>query len=205
MKNGLSRRQLLSLALAAGVVPAALALPTPAMAAGTAADYVHSLGVEVIKLANGGKRGDKALQQRFASLLNRYINIPNVANFALGTSVKSLPAGDKAKFYNLVANYAAALFVYYVDDFKGTDLTITASAEQGKFTTIDSTIAGSTINSEKLRWRVLGSNGSYRVADLNIKGVWLTIAMKKLFGDTLNASKGDFEPLYAKLREAETW
>jgi ABC-type transporter MlaC component len=43
------------------------------------------------------------------------------------------------------------------------------------------------------------------VADLNIKGVWLTIAMKKLFGDTLNASKGDFGPLYAKLREAETW
>jgi phospholipid transport system substrate-binding protein len=200
MNNRLSRRQVLGLALAAGAL-----LPAQAFAAGTAADYVHSLGVEVIKLANGGRRGDKALQQRFSNLLNRYINIPNVANFALGTSVKSLPPGDKAKFYDLVGNYAAALFVWYVDDFKGTDLTITASAEQGKFTTVDSTIAGSTVNSEKLRWRVIGSNGNYRVADLNIKGVWLSIAMKKLFSDTLNASKGDFQPLYAKLREAETW
>jgi phospholipid transport system substrate-binding protein len=200
MKNGLSRRQVLGLALAAGVF-----LPSQAFAAGSAGDYVHNLGQEVIKLANGGKRGDKALQQRFASLLNRYINIPSVATFALGTAAKDLPPGDKAKFYSLVANYAAALFVWYVDDFKGTDLTITASAAQGKFTTVDSTIAGSVVNSEKLRWRVLGSNGSYRVADLNIKGVWLSIAMKKLFGDTLNASKGDFGPLYAKLREAETW
>lgn len=200
MKHELSRRQVLSLALAAG-----LFVPSRAFAAESAGDYVHSLGVEVIKLANGGKRGDKALQQRFATLLNRYINIPQVANFALGTSVKSLPAADKSKFYDLVANYAAALFVWYVEDFKGTDLTITASAQQGKFTTVDSTIAGSTVNSEKLRWRVIGSGGNYRVADLNIKGVWLSIAMKKLFLDTLNASNGDFQPLYAKLREAETW
>lgn len=200
MKHEISRRQVLGLAFAAGLI-----LPSRAFAAGTAGDYVHSLGVEVIKLANSGRRGDKALQQRFAALLNRYINIPNVASFALGTSVKSLPPGDKAKFYDLVANYAAALFVWYVDDFKGTDLTITASAEQGKFTTVDSTIVGSVVNSEKLRWRVIGSNGSYRVADLNIKGVWLSIAMKKLFADTLKASNGDFQPLYAKLREAETW
>ncbi len=200
MKNGLTRRQLLSLALAAGIV-----VPSPVWAGDPAGDYVHSLGVEVIQLANGGKRGDKALQHRFATLLNRYINIPNVANFALGTSVKQLPPGDKAKFYDLVSNYAAALFVWYVDDFKGTDLTITGSAAQGKFTTVDSTIAGSAVNSEKLRWRVFGGPGNYRVADLNIKGVWLSIAMKKLFTDTLNDSKGDFEPLYAKLREAESW
>ncbi len=200
MRNGLSRRKVLGLALAAGVV-----MPRFAFAGGSAGDYVHSLGVEVIKLANSGKRGDKALQQRFANLLNRYINIPNVANFALGTAVKSLPPGDKAKFYDLVANYAAALFVWYVDDFKGQDLTITASAEQGKFTTVDSTIAGSVVNSEKLRWRVTGSNGSYRVSDINIKGVWLTIAMKQLFSDTLRSSQGDFQPLYAKLREAENW
>lgn len=201
MKNELSRRQVLALALASGVVMPRFALA----AAGTAGDYIRSLGVEVIKLANGGKRGDKALQQRFANLLNLYINIPNVANFALGTAVKSLPPGDKAKFYDLVSNYAAALFVWYVDDFKGTGITITASAEQGKFTVVDSAIAGSLVNSEKLRWRVIGSNGSYRVADLNIKGVWLSIAMKKLFSDTLNASNGDFQPLYAKLREAENW
>jgi ABC-type transporter MlaC component len=200
MKNGLSRRQFISLALAAGVL-----LPSSAMAGNGAGDYVHSLGVEVIKLANGGKRGDKGLQRRFAALLNRYISIPTVANFALGTSVKNLPAGDRAKFYDLVANYAAALFVWYVDDFKGTDLTITSTADQGKFTIVDSTIAGSAVNSEKMRWRVSGSGGGYRVADLNIKGVWLSIAMKKLFTDTLNASNGDFEPLYAKLREAETW
>ena len=104
--------------------------------------------------------------------------------------------------YNLVANYAAALFVWYVADFQGSDLKITGSSEQGKFTTVDSAIVG---HGEQLRWRVSGSPGAFRIADLNVKGVWLSIAMKKMFEDTLNSSHGDFQPLFAKLREAETW
>ena len=107
MNDNLSRRQILKFVALAGVV-----LPTRAWAAiDPAAEYVHTLGAEVIKLANGGRRGDKALQQRFANLFNRYISIPKVANFALGMHQKDLPPGDKAMFYGLVANYAAALFV----------------------------------------------------------------------------------------------
>lgn len=202
MKKVLSRREL-SLALAGLTV--GLFAGTPAYADSQASAYVEKLGAEVIKLANGGKRGDKALQHRFAALFNRYISIPNVASFALGPYQRQLPAGDKAKFYDLVANYAAALFVWYVEDFQGDALQVTSSVDQGKFIIVDSGIKGSGLGNEKLRWRVSGSNGSYRIADLNVKGVWLTISMKKLFADTLRSSNGDFEVLYAKLREAEKW
>jgi phospholipid transport system substrate-binding protein len=202
MKKNLSRREF---ALALAGLSAGLFAAGPAQADSQAGVYVQKLGAEVIRLANGGKRGDKALQHRFAELFNRYISIPNVASFALGTYQKQLPAGDKAKFYDLVANYAAALFVWYVEDFQGDALEITSSVEQGKFTIIDSGIKGSGLGSEKLRWRVSGSSGSYKIADLNVKGVWLTISMKKLFADTLKGSNGDFNVLYAKLREAETW
>jgi phospholipid transport system substrate-binding protein len=181
------------------------ALTNVALADSGAEEYVQKLGGEVVKLANGGKRGDKALQNRFSALLSRYINIPGVANFALGLNKGDLPAGDKTMFYGLVANYAAALFVWYVDDFKGDDLKIQGSDEQGKFITVDASIAGGGIGNEKLRWRVVRQGDGYRVSDLNIKGVWLTIAMKKLFTDTLRSSNGDFKALYAKLREAQNW
>ena len=42
-------------------------------------------------------------------------------------------------------------------------------------------------------------------SDVNIKGVWLTISMKDRFNKVLNKSKGDFDPLFDELREAETW
>jgi phospholipid transport system substrate-binding protein len=181
---------------------AAMKLPAAAYAGVPAEDYVHKLGLDVIGLANGGRRGDKALQRRFAGLFTRYINIPGVANFALGLARKDLPPGDKAMFYDLVSNYAAALFVWYVEDFQGSDMKISGSSEQGKFITVDSAIVGS---GEKLRWRVTGDAAGFRISDLNVKGVWLGIAMKKLFEDTLHKSKGDFHAIYDKLREAETW
>ncbi len=202
MSLSVSRRDFNKLLLGSTITSA---FATQALADDGASIYVKKLGAEVIRLANGGTRGDKALQHRFAALFNRYISIPNVASFALGTAQHDLPPGDKAMFYDLVANYAAALFVWYVEDFKGDSLAITNSAAQGKFTTVDSTIKGGGLGGEKLRWRVSGSNGSYRIADLNVKGVWLTISMKKLFADTLKNSKGDFNAIYSKLREAETW
>lgn len=199
MNTSLSRRNFVLGLLATS------AFSTSARADAGAEEYVRKLGMDVISLANGGKRGDKALQHRFATLFTRYINIPSVANFALGTAQHELPAGDKSMFYDLVANYAAALFVWYVDDFKGNELKITGSNEDGKFITVDTGIKGSSLGSEKLRWRVYGSAGNFRIADLNVKGVWLTIAMKKLFADTLKSSNGNFQALYSRLREAETW
>lgn len=195
----LNRRQLLT----ALVSFTALVKVSPAAFASVPAeDYVRRLGVEVIKLADGGQRGDKALQRKFGSLLARYINVPGIANFALGSARSNLPAGDKAMFYELVSNYAAALFVYYVKDFQGNDLKVTSVNPQGGFTIVDSQIVGS---GQTVRWRVSGSDGGLRIADINVQGIWLTIAMKDMFTRTLNASKGDFKPLYAKLREADTW
>ena len=187
---------------AAAALPLGLTLSRSARAADPAGDYVHQLGTDVLHMARGGHRGDRNLQRRFAGLLNRYINMAGVANFALGTNRSNLPAGQKANFYNLVSNYAAGLFVFYVQDFQGSDLRINSSSQQGAFTIVDTTIVGT---NEQLRWRLSGSPGSYRIADMNVKGIWLSIAMKKMFEDTLNASNGDFQPLYAKLREAETW
>lgn len=202
MSFSISRRQF-GLTLAAAALGSTSI--TTAFADSGANIYVTKLGEEVIRLANGGTRGDRGLQRRFAALFNRYISIPSVANFALGPAQHDLPSADKSMFYDLVANYAAALFVWYVDDFKGQNLTVTNNVSQGKFTVVDSMIRAGGLGGEKLRWRVSGSDGNYRIADLNVKGVWLTISMKKLFADTLRSSNGDFHALYAKLREAETW
>ncbi len=175
----------------------------PAIAARTPEDFVKGLTNQVISLANSGQKG-KALRGRFASLLERNVNLKSIANFALGPYQKKMSARDKSTFHNLVANYAAALFVYYVDDFKGEGLEIVDTSSQGNFTTVKSAIVRGAAR-ESVRWRLIDTGGGYRVSDVNIKGVWMTLSMKKRFTDVLNRSKGDFQPLFEELREAETW
>lgn len=197
-KTPLTRRAL------GGVAVAALfAMVAPASASAAAEDYVTGIADDVMRLANTGRKG-AALRGQFASLLNRYINLKSIADYALGPYVKKLPPGKRAEFYDLVSTYAAALFVYYVDDFRGNQLQIISTTKQGKFTVIQSAITGGG-GREQVRWRLTPSGGGFRVSDVNIKGVWLTIAMKDRFSKVLRASKGDFGPLFAELREAETW
>jgi phospholipid transport system substrate-binding protein len=197
--NGpLSRRELCGVAVAA-----LFGLATPALANASAEDYVSGIADQVMRLANNGKKGP-ALKAQFASLLNRYINLKGIADYALGPYVKQLPAGRRGEFYGLVNNYAAALFNYYVDDFRGNKLDIISTTKQGKFTVIQSAITGGS-GREQVKWRLVPSGSGYRVADVNVKGVWLTISMKDRFSKVLRASKGDFDPLFAELKEANTW
>ena len=195
----LSRRDFAGLLLAAMFGAAG-----PAQAAISPEEYVDSIAKEVMRLANTGQKGP-GLKSKFAALMNRFINIKGIADYALGTYAKKLPANRKAEFYNLVSNYAAALFVFYVEDFRGTELEISSTRKQGKFTVIQSSIRLKGGGREQVRWRLVPAGSGFRVNDVNLKGVWLTISMKDRFSKVLKGSKGDFEPLFAELRDAETW
>lgn len=194
----LNRRGFLAFSSAAAITLAA----GPALADGE--DYVKGIAREVMSLANSGQKGN-GLKSRFAALLNRYVNLRQIANYALGPHLKKLPAGRAGEFYSLVNSYAASLFVFYVDDFRGTELEIVSTTKQGKFTVIQSAIKQKGGGREQVRWRLTGGGNGFRVADVNIKGVWMTISMKDRFNKVLTKSKGDFDPLFAELREAETW
>ena len=157
-----------------------------------------------MSLANSGAKGT-ALRGRFASVLKRYVNLRGIANFALGPYQKKLRASDRIKLYTLFNNYAAALFVYYSKDFRGCDLDIISTSKQGSFITIVSAIKKNGGGREQVKWRLVPTGGGYRISDINVKGVWLTLATKKRFSEVLNRSKGDFEALFAELRKAESW
>ncbi len=200
--RGISRRRFI--AAMAGVLAVGTSATGVAAAVDPAEAYVNQLADEVMRLANSGGKGD-ALKGRFAAVLNRYVNLRNIANVSLGQYQKKISASDREKLYALFNNYAAALFVFYVDDFKGKDLEIKSRAKQGSFTTINSAIVQNGGGREQVKWRLVQSGGGYRVSDINVKGVWLTIATKKRFTDVLNRSKGDVTPLFAELKEADTW
>lgn len=169
-----------------------------------AEDYVGKIADDVMSLANSGTGGPE-LRERFIAVLNRHVNLRSIANVALGRYRKALPPGKKEEFYTLFGNYAAALFVNYVDDFKGSDLKIISTSKEDKFITVASEIERSGGGREPVKWRLVQADGGYKISDINVKGVWLTIATKKRFNDSLNRSRGDFEPLFAELREAKTW
>lgn len=175
-----------------------------ALAAADPKSYVLGIGGDVLALANGGTRG-KPLRGKFVSLLSKHVNLRNIAASALGTFRSKLPAQDKEKFNALVTTYAAALFVWYVDKFKGAEFQVDSVVQQGSFTVVKSKIVKSKLSNEQIVWYLSPKGSGFQVVDLSILGVRLSVAMRDLFSRELKKSKGDFGSLYAFLQEAETW
>jgi phospholipid transport system substrate-binding protein len=188
------RSFLLASVFSSGMMQAGLAF-----ASGDAKGYVRDLGKDVLDLANSNTRG-KPLRAKFVSLLSRHVNLRTIAGSALGTFRSKLPPGDKDKFNDLVTTYAAALFVWYIDKFKGGDIVVDAVVQQGDFTIVKSKLSG-----EQVVWYLTPKGSGYQVVDLSLLGVRLSVAMRDAFSKELKRSNGDFNGLYAFLAEAETW
>ncbi|MFL5258495.1 MAG: phospholipid-binding protein MlaC [Hyphomicrobiales bacterium] len=201
MNNGkkqiwITRRGLL---LAAGGVGLLAGLPR-AKALDAAEQYVSRLGTEIIGLARSGLP-KQAMRRRFAAIVNRHANVRGVAVLALGPYQKELPADRREEFFRFVADYIAAFFVYYANEFRGSDFEVKSSYSQGRSTVVESKIILSGGRNADVSWRVTGG----RVSDVKVRGIWLSLQLRKRFNDILRRSGGDFEPLFAELRSAETW
>lgn len=185
----------------AALLTATMIVDRPALALTAAEKYVASVGTNVIRLANSGA-GKAAMRQRFSSLINQNTNVRQVGLEALGPYRKGLPAGMSSEFVRLVSFYMAAFFVYYIDEFQGSRIEIESSSKQGNRTIVNSSVRFRNGSTTQVRWRILGAG---QVADINVRGVWLSLQLKKRFTDVLRRSNGDFNQLIAELKSAESW
>jgi ABC-type transporter MlaC component len=166
-----------------------------------AEDYVSRLGTTVVKLASSGA-SKSALRSRFASIVKNNSDVRSIGLQALGPYRKKLPTNRQGEFVGLLANYIAAFFVYYVKEFQGTGIEVRSSAISGGATIVNSIVTKKSGGGTEVRWRVLGGS---RVGDINVRGVWLTLQLKKRFTDVLKGSRGDFDALFAELESARDW
>jgi phospholipid transport system substrate-binding protein len=195
-----TRRQLL---LGFAVWPVSIGsagLTAKAYAATGPEKYVQNIGKDVIALANSGTRG-VPLRSRFVSLLQRHSDIRSIALFSLGTYQKKLPSNLRTRYFELVTRFAAGFFAYYVEDFAGSGLDVKSSTPQGKAIIVDTAIQYSGGRTAPVKWRVVNVGGGYRVNDVNVRGIWLSLQMQLQFTSVLKRNRGDFEALFKYLRE----
>ena len=89
-----------------------------------------------------------------------------------------------------------------MDEFRGSSIEINSSNKQGNMTIVNSSVRFKNGSTSQVRWRILGAG---KVGDINVRGVWLSLQLKKRFTDVLKRSNGDFKQLFAELRSAESW
>jgi ABC-type transporter MlaC component len=198
-----TRRLAARAALVAAMAVALLGLSGPSGNATTAEEaFASKAGAHALQTAAYGGSAQQKVD-RFKDLLRRYSNVKEVALFSLGKYEKQLPSNRANEYYSLVEDFAAKLFASYSGDFMGREVQVLRSAPR----TANDIVVDSRIlyNDDRrpapVKWLVAKRGNKLNIYDVNIQGVWLSLFIQQKFVGILKKSKGDFEPLFAFLKE----
>ena len=181
---------LLALVLALGVqgVPARADADVEAFAKG-----VIDEGLAILR----GDADAASRHARFHAFILPHIDGRRTGLFALGKYRRGAAAAALDAYVTAFTEYSTAMYETRLDNYKDATLTVTGSDENRPGDFVVKTLA----NAKDLRepvnisFRVLGAKGSYKIMDIQVEGIWLSIELRDEFGAILGQNGGRIEKL----------
>ena len=206
MKNPSPTRRGANAALLAFCGAAALAVASPALAQARdpgAEAFVQTKAQKVISvLANKGMP-DAQKKQVFHQAVDELADVPKITNFVLGKYARTITPDQRARFTPVFRAYAENVYQSRIDDYRGEQLKVTGSVVRKPGDVIvNSTISGGQLSQPvQVSWRVLGGGASWKVVDMQFKGIWLAITQQQDFVSTIDNAGGNVDVLINQLQK----
>lgn len=195
---------------AALLAPAAgFALPTSVSAQAArshaspeAEGFVQTQANRVIDVLKDRGEGIEAKKRAFRGMIDQMADVPRITGFVLGKYRRTLTAEQQARFGQTFKQYAYNVYESRLNAYAGQRLEVTGSVERrpGDVIVSSRVVGRSTGRSGVVQWRVLGAGGVWKVVDVNVGGVWLSIVQQQDFVSTLDNNGGNVDALIAQMR-----
>jgi phospholipid transport system substrate-binding protein len=206
MTNTTSTRRGANAALLAFFGAAAIA--APAMAQNSARDagaeaFVQAKAQRVITvLANKGM-SEAQKTQVFHQAVDELADVPRITNFVLGKYARTITPEQRARFTPVFRTYAESVYQSRIDDYRGEQLKVVGSVvNKPGDVTVKTMISGGQITQPlPVSWRVLGGGQTWKVVDVQFKGIWLAITQQQDFVSTIDNAGGNIDVLINQLQK----
>jgi phospholipid transport system substrate-binding protein len=191
--------------LSAAILVAALA---PAAFADKKSEaYVQVNANSVLSVLNDRSLTSEAREKKFGEFMNKFANMPSIARRVIGPNASSLSDTDFSRYYKAFETYALEVYQVHFDDFRGEQLRVTGSKDNGpQRSVVESVIKSSgTGKDTKVYWDVLLSKDgtSYRVRDVGIElggsTLWLAQEQAAQFINYLDRNNGNIDKLIGRI------
>jgi phospholipid transport system substrate-binding protein len=180
----------------------------PALAQGAARDpsaetFVQTKAQRVIAVLADRKTSDAQKKQIFHQAVDELADVPRITNFVLGKYARTVTPDQRSRFAAAFRTYAENVYQSRIDDFRGEQLKVTGSVVRKPGDVIVNTTISGGQNTTPLpvSWRLLGDGQSWKVVDVQFKGVWLAITQQQDFVSTIDNAGGNVEVLITQLQK----
>jgi len=180
-------------------------LATPAATAGRDAEmFAGGLLQETVLILRDTSVGEAARGERLHQLVMQHLDARKGALFALGNYQRQVDPAAINDYVNAFTNYITALYEARLRTFRSFEFKIVASMDAGQGDTNVITRAQSAFERRNAGpifiWlRLSPASGQYKIVDVQIAGMWVSIYAREQFARILSENRADLRALTSHL------
>ena len=199
---------LVSSALMAVAATGAATMPTAALAQGAARDtqaesFIDASARHVLGILNNRSIDTASRRQAFHQMAGDLIDWQRLTRFVLGKYARTATPDQLQRFAVAYHTYLEGIYQRRIDDYKGLRAVVTGSVVRRPGDVIVRTMLSGAAGQQptELSWRVLGGGNSWKVVDVQVKGVWLAITQQQDFVSNIDNGGGRIDTLINQLAQ----
>lgn len=163
---------------------------------------IDKMGKKAISFLRNDDLSLAGKEKKFRKLLHASFDMGTIGRFALGRNWKVATEAQKKEYQRLFENLVVKVYSSRFNDYKGQGFDVVSFRETGKKDiTVTSYIVPATGSKIQIDWRVRNKNGQYKVIDVIIEGVSMSVTQRSDFASVIQRGGGNVEVLLAHLRK----
>jgi phospholipid transport system substrate-binding protein len=173
---------------------------TDKMGAG-AQKFIDSMGKDAIGFLADATLDMNEKEAEFRKLLRRSFDMRTIGRFALGRYWNTATPDQQREYSKLFEDMVVDVYSQRFNDYQGQSFDVSESRRDGdKDTLVKSFIVPDTGSKISVDWRVRYKDGAYKIVDVIIEGVSMSVTQRSDFSSVIQRGGGSIQPLLVHLR-----
>lgn len=164
--------------------------------------FVANMGKKALGFLGNGSLNKEQKREEFRKLLNSNFDMNTIGRFSLGRYWRVAAPEQRKEYLSLFRSMIVDIYTERFSEYQGQKLETIGHRSDGQRDTIVSSIIKSNDGSPDIQvdWRVRHKNGQYRVVDIIVEGVSMSVTQRSDFSAVIQRGGGDVKVLLAHLR-----
>lgn len=170
-------------------------------AKGGAQLFIDNMAGRAIEFLGNSSMSQDAKRQQFEKLLRESFDMDTIGRFALGRYWKTATDAQKKEYMTLFRRMIVDVYSGRFSDYKGQKFETRGARPEGeKDTLVTSFIIPGDGPEIQVDWRVRHKDGRYRIVDVIVEGVSMSVTQRSDFAAVIQRGGGDIGVLLNHLR-----
>jgi len=187
------------------VVVMVLLIPSAGRAMTGPEAFILSLADRALALVTDNGQSMAEKRARFDELLGDTFDMEGIGRFLLGRYWRTTPPEVQQEYLKAFTENIVYTYTARFDEYSGQKLKIDGSREDGSFTIVNSRIVDPKGSPDvRVEWRLIRMGDSFRVADVVIEGVSMSVTQRQEYASLIQSNGGDVKALIKALNTQMT-